>query len=90
LPVLGHDHDVVEDLLVDPARRVDIGHGDQGRALGEAIGRRAVLDRRHRDRVLRLRQADAACRPDDVRALDMGAVHVQMAHRHRQVHRLGD
>ncbi len=36
----------------------------------------------------RLRAADAARRPDDVGALDMGAVHVEMPGRHGQVDRL--
>ena len=47
-----------------------------------------MLDGRHRDRVLGLHAADAARRPDDVGALDVRAIHGEVADRHRHVDRL--
>ena len=49
-----------------------------------------MLDGRHRDRILGLHAADAARRPDDVRALDMRLVGGQVPDRHRHVDRLDD
>ena len=82
LPVPRHDDDVVEDLLVHAPRRVDVGHRHERRARRQLLDRAAVLDGRHGDGILGLHAADAACRPDDVRALDVRLVGVEVAHRH--------
>ena len=88
LAVARHDHDVVEDLFVDAARGIHVGHRHQRRPRGQLLDAAAVLDRGHGDRILRLHAADAACRPHGIRELDVRLVGEQMARRDRHVHRL--
>ena len=84
----GHGHDIVENLLIDAARRIDIGDGHQRRARRQRLDGHAVLNGAHGDGVLRCRAAYAARGPDNVREFDMRTVHVEMARRHRHIDRL--
>src|SRR6185437_3636704 len=90
LAVPGHDHDVIEDFLIDPARRIDVRDRHECRARGELFDRASMLDGRHRDCILRLHAAYAARGPDDVRAFDVRLVNGEMPHGHRQIDGLHD
>ena len=85
-----HDHDVVEDLLIDAARGVDVGHGHERGSYRERLDAAAVLNGGHGEGVLRLHSADAARRPHDVRALDVRLIGKQVARGHRHIDRLDD
>ena len=73
LAVTRHHHDVVEDLLVDATRRIDVRHRHQRRPRREVFDRAAVLDRRH------ARCASSACTPPTPRAAQTMSAHSMCA-----------
>ncbi len=85
--MLGKHGDGLVNFLVHAARRIHVRDQQQARLSREIVKRAAMLDRRHRKRVLGVDPADPARLPDRVRALNVRAIDLEVPDRHRHVHR---